>query len=74
MSNTMSESYLNSLPKNTEHIYVSYKGITSLDVRGFKNLKILRCDFNQLTSLQLNENLQELFCGNNQLTSLHLYP
>jgi Leucine-rich repeat (LRR) protein len=54
--------YLNSLPEYTEHITVSYKGITSLDVRRFKNLKILYCEYNQLTSLQLNKNLETLYC------------
>jgi hypothetical protein len=66
------EIYLNSLPEDTEEINVSDKGIKTLDVTRFKNLKILYCSDNQLTSLHLNEELQELFCRNNQLTSLHL--
>ena len=64
--------YFDSLPEDIEEIDVSNKGITSLDVTRFKNLKILYCSDNQLTSLHLNEELQELFCRNNQLTSLHL--
>ena len=66
------ETYLDSLPENIKEINVSNKGITSLDVTRFKNLKILNCNFNNLTSLHLNENLQTLLCSNNQLTYLHL--
>ena len=66
------ETYLNSLPADTEEINVSRKGITYLDVTRFKKLKILHCQHNQLTSLQLNENLQKLYCSHNKLTSLHL--
>jgi len=66
------ETYLHSLPEDTEEIDVSDKGIKKLDVTRFKNLKKLYCDNNQLTSLHLNENLETLDCVNNQLTSLHL--
>jgi hypothetical protein len=61
-----------SFPEDTEEICVSNKGLTSLDVTRFKNLKILYCENNKLTSLQLNENLQELHCCHNKLTCLHL--
>ena len=64
--------YLHSLPEDTEEIDVSIKGLTSLDVTRFKNLKTLNCNYNQLTSLYFPETLQELFCSHNQLTSLHL--
>jgi Leucine-rich repeat (LRR) protein len=64
--------YLDSLPENTKEINVSYKGITSLDVTRFKNLKILNCSNNQLTKLQFNENLEELNCNYNRLTTLHI--
>ena len=66
----MSEAYLDSLPEDTEEINVSNKGIKSLDVTRFKNLKTLNCNNNQLTSLHLNEKLDKLSCYNNQLTSL----
>ena len=66
------ETYLNSLPEDIEEIDVSHKGITSLDVTRFKNLKILHCEYNRLTSLHLNDNLEKLCCSVNQLTSLHL--
>ena len=66
------ETYLDSLPEDREDIIVSGKGITYLDVTRFKNLKILCCDNNNLTSLYLNENLKELYCQHNRLTSLHL--
>jgi len=65
------ETYLDSLPEDTEEIDVSDKGLTHLDVTRFKNLQILFCSYNQLTSLHFNENLQELYCSHNQLTSLH---
>ena len=55
------ETYLDSLPDDIEEIYVSDKGITYLDVSRFKNLKILYCHDNCLTSLLLNENLQQLY-------------
>ena len=45
------ETYLDLLPENTEEINVSRKGITSLDVRRFKKLRILYCHFNKLSSL-----------------------
>ena len=66
------ESYLDSLPEDTEIIDVSHKGICYLNVTRFKNLKTLCCQYNYLTSLQLNENLQELNCSYNKLTSLQL--
>ena len=66
------EIYLDSLPKYIEEIDVSKRGINILDVTKFKNLKLLRCEFNELTSLQLNEKLEKLYCGHNQLTSLQL--
>ena len=58
---------LNSLPEDIKEINVSDKGLTSLDVRRFKNLKTLNCSNNYLTILQLNENLEELNCDNNLL-------
>jgi len=61
----------NSLPDITK-LDVSNRGLTSLDVTCFKNLKILYCHHNHLTSLHLNENLEELYCCNNRLTSLRL--
>ena len=66
------ETYLDSLPNDIKEIDVSNKGIKSLDVTKFKNLKTLNCNNNQLTSLHLNEKLQTLYCNNNQLSSLHL--
>ena len=66
------ETYLNSLPEDTEEIDVSHRGINVIDVTKFKNLKILRCEFNQLISLHFNEKLEFLDCCQNQLTSLHL--
>ena len=64
--------YIDSLPEDIEEINVSNKGLTSLDVTRFKNLKILNCSNNQLTSLHLNERLQIINCSYNRLTSLHL--
>jgi len=66
------ESYLNSLSEDITKLDVSNRGLTSLDVRRFTNLRILYCVHNHLTSLHLNENLIELHCYNNKLASLHL--
>jgi len=66
------KSYLNSLPDNITKLDVSNRGLTSLDVRRFTNLKVLNCRHNHLTSLHLNEELHTLYCANNHLTSLHL--
>jgi len=63
---------INSLPDDITKLDVSNRGLTSLDVRRFKNLRILYCFHNHLTSLHLNENLEELYCYNNRLTSLYL--
>ena len=43
-------------------------------IEAFVNLTLLRCPFNQLTSLDLSQNtkLTELHCWNNQLTSLNV--
>jgi Leucine-rich repeat (LRR) protein len=72
MSNYTLETYLNSLPEDTEEIDVSSKGIINLDVTRFKNLKRLYCPNNQLTSLSLSKNLEMLDCDHNQLTFLDL--
>ena len=66
------KSYLNSLPDNITQLDVSNRGLTSLDVRRFTNLKELYCHHNQLTCLHLNNNLELLDCYQNRLTSLHL--
>jgi hypothetical protein len=58
--------------EDIEEMDVSDKGIKNLDVRRFKNLKILICSNNKLTSLQLTEKLETLNCSENQLTSLQL--
>jgi hypothetical protein len=66
------ETYLNSLPDDTKHIDLSKRGLTYLpDLSRFKELVILDCSFNKLTSLpHLNEKLDCLICSFNQLTSL----
>ena len=66
------EIYLNSLPEDTEIIDVCLKGLTYLpELSRFKNLMVLICFDNQLTSLPpLNENLKILICCDNKLTSL----
>jgi hypothetical protein len=63
---------IDSLPDDITKLDVSNRGLTSLDVIRFKNLRILNCSYNHLTFLRLNENLEELYCSNNQLTSLRL--
>ena len=68
------ETYINNLDENAERVMVDLKKINYLpELNRFKNLKILWCHDNQLTSLpnlSFLENLQELICCNNQLTSL----
>ena len=66
------ESYLNSLPEDTTTINISCKNLPYIpSLSRFKNLEILYCYNNQITSLpHLNENLKFLDCSNNKLTSL----
>ncbi|CAM3542351.1 T9SS type A sorting domain-containing protein [Aequorivita lipolytica] len=54
---------------------VSYANIFSLEgIHSFINLENLRCNNNELTSINVsqNGNLESLYCNNNQLTSLYL--
>lgn len=64
------ETYLNSLSEKILTLDISGKGIQYLpDLTRFKNLQILSCSNNELTSLPyLPENIEELYCSNNQLT------
>ena len=73
---TYIETYLNSLSEDILKLHISGKNIKSLpDLTKFKNLEILYCHNNQLTSLPtLPQNLKELNCHNNQLTSLPTLP
>ena len=63
-SETNIERYLNSLSDNISIIDVNCKGngiVYLPDLTRFKNLKKLRCSYNQLTSLPaLPPNLEEL--------------
>jgi Leucine-rich repeat (LRR) protein len=71
------ETYLkNSLHEDISELDISDRGIKSLpDLTRFKNLKILDCSYNQLTSLPtLPQNLQKLYCSDNQLTYLPTLP
>ncbi len=57
----------------TEDDYKAGKGLTSLKgIEYFESLTYLYCSYNQLTSLDLNNNtaLTNLYCYSNQLTSL----
>ena len=64
--------YLNCLPEDIEYIDLRFCNLTFIpSLKRFKNLQILDCDNNKLTSLPLlNENLEELYCNDNCLTSL----
>ena len=66
------EVYLDSLPEDIEKINIRNRNLTYIpSLERFKNLKILHCNINKLTSLPpLNEKLERLYCGYNQLTSL----
>jgi len=73
---TRIERYLNSLSKDILSINISDMSVKSLpDLTRFKNLEILYCTNNQLTSLpDLPQNLKELYCFYNQLTLLPTLP
>ena len=73
---TRIERYLNSLSEDILSINISDMSVKSLpDLTRFKNLEILYCTNNQLTSLPtLPQNLKILNCYNNQLTSLPDLP
>ena len=70
------ETYLNSLPEDILTINISRKSFKSLpDLTRFKNLKVLNCSNNQLTSLPtLPQSLEVLQCSLNKLTSLPTLP
>lgn len=48
--------------------------ITSIDLKGYSNLEVLRCEMNPLTTLQLDlvQTLKELMCYNCKIESLDL--
>ena len=70
------EEYLNTIPLTCKMINMSSKNLTELpNLSRFKNLEILICDNNNITSLpKLNKNLKMLICNNNQLSSLPRLP
>ena len=70
------ETYLNSLSEDILTLDIKSRGLKYLpDLTRFKNLQVLICYDNKLTSLPtLPQNLQELSCFNNQLTSLPTLP
>ena len=70
------KSYLNSLPRDIKSIYVSEQNLNYLpSLSRFKNLEILYCSGNNLTSLPpLPDNLKKLYCNANKLTSLPHLP
>ncbi|UZR98764.1 MopE-related protein [Chondrinema litorale] len=56
-------------------IYVSYENISDLTgIEAFINITKLKCDRNNLTSLDLSQNvaLKELYCGNNSIRDINL--
>ena len=70
------DKYLNSLPEDIKKLDLSSKGLTYLpSLERFKNLEVLDCEENQLTSLPpLPSSLRILYCGNNRLTTLPPLP
>jgi len=70
------EEYLNTIPSTCKMINISSKNLQVLpNLTRFKNLEILICDNNNITSLpKLNKNLKILVCNNNQLSNLPRLP
>ena len=66
------ETYLNSLPEDITKINVSNSNLEYIpSLSRFKNLEVLYCSNNRLSSLPpLNESLKQLICYNNNLTFL----
>ena len=76
MLQTIVENYLKSLPDDTTDIDISDMGLTELpDLSRFDQLRILRCEHNDLTSFtKIPPRLTHLYCYGNQLTSLSGLP
>ena len=76
MSSFNIENYLKNLNEEITTLDVAYKNINYLpDITRFKNLQILICHSNILTTLPtLPESLRELYCQFNALTSLPTLP
>ena len=69
-------SYLKNIPIEIEEIIINHCDLNVIpSLSKFKNLKILKCDNNNLTELpKLPDNLQELYCYCNKLTQLPVLP
>jgi Leucine-rich repeat (LRR) protein len=76
MSTFNIESFLDSLPSNTEKINISNKNLTYIQsLERFFQLKELICSYNQITQLDnLPNTLKELICSYNQITQLDNLP
>jgi Leucine-rich repeat (LRR) protein len=70
------DEYISSLPDDVETIQVIDKNVCHIpDLMRFKNLKILNCSCNNITSLpDLPPNLQELDCHHFKLRFISTRP
>lgn len=70
------EKYINSLPDDTECIYIGHLNLTYIpDLSRFTNLCDLKCEHNNLTALPaLPQSLGKLFCYYNKITVLPPLP
>ena len=70
------EKYINSLPDNTESIYIGHLNLTYIpDLSRFTNLRELKCEQNNLTTLPpLPQTLGKIFCYYNKITVLPPLP
>lgn len=70
------DEYINSLPHDTEYIYIGHLNLTHIpDLTRFTKLRELKCEHNNLIALPpLPQSLGKLFCYYNKITVLPPLP